>query len=292
MQNINLDWATVNDWLLNSGVTILIILIAAFIAYHLLGVGTRRISRHIQSLDGVDDSELDRRTTTIFRVLHSSGVVVIISTVIITVLNELGVSIGPLLASVGVVGLALGLGAQTLVKDVISGLFVLIENQYTVNDVVEIAGIVGVVEEMNLRLTKIRDINGTLHLIPNGEIRVVANRVRDWSRAIVDVGITYEADVDRAMAALRVIGEEVRQDPEIGPLLLEDPTVTGVEGLEDWAVRLRLMVKTEPNKQWDVMRWLRRKIHLEFAEKGVEIAYPRQNVVVIADGNNQSDTTS
>lgn len=277
----NFNWDLVRAWLLDQGLTIVVILVVSFIAYRLLGVATRRLSKHIQAMDGVDDSELDRRTKTIFRVVHSSGVVVIISTAVITILNEVGIPIGPLLASVGVVGLALGLGAQTLVKDVISGLFILIENQYTVNDVIEVSGIVGTVEEMNLRVTKVRDINGTIHIVPNGEIRVVANRTRDWSRAIVDVRISYEADVDRAVATLQAIGEKIQTADEVAALLLEAPTVTGVEGLEDWSLRLRLMVKTEPNEHWGVMRWLRKEIHEEFDRQGIALAHPRQDVVLM-----------
>ncbi|GAB4271969.1 MAG: hypothetical protein Kow0080_17880 [Candidatus Promineifilaceae bacterium] len=280
---MNITQENIVGWLLDEGITILIIIIASLIAYRLLTIATSRLSKHIQSLDNEDDSELDRRTRTIFRVIHSSGAVIIVSTALITILNEIGIPIGPLLASVGVVGLALGLGAQTLVKDVISGLFILIENQYTVNDSVELAGVSGTVEEMNLRITKIRDLDGTLHMIPNGEIRVVANKTREWSRAVVDVGVTYDTDVDKATAVLHQIGQRAQRDPEIGKLLLESPVVTGVEALGDWAVKLRLMVKTKSGANWQVMRWLRREIHLNFAEKGIDLAFPRQDIMLLRE---------
>lgn len=280
---MNITQEDILAWLLDEGITILIIIAASLVAYRLLTIATSRLSKHIQSLDNEDDSELDRRTKTIFRVVHSSGAVIIVSTALITILNEVGIPVGPLLASVGVVGLALGLGAQTLVKDVISGLFILIENQYTVNDSVELAGISGTVEEMNLRVTKIRDLNGTLHMIPNGEIRVVANKTRDWSRAVVNVGITYDTDVDKATAVLNQIGQQAQQDPEIGKLLLETPVMTGVEDLGDWAVQLRLMVKTQPGAHWQVMRWLRREIRLEFAKEGIDLAFPRQDIMLLRE---------
>lgn len=280
---MNITQEDILAWLLDEGITILIIIAASLVAYRLLTIATSRLSKHIQSLDNEDDSELDRRTKTIFRVVHSSGAVIIVSTALITILNEVGLPVGPLLASVGVVGLALGLGAQTLVKDVISGLFILIENQYTVNDSVELAGISGTVEEMNLRVTKIRDLNGTLHMIPNGEIRVVANKTRDWSRAVVNVGITYDTDVDKATAVLNQIGQQAQQDPEIGKLLLETPVMTGVEDLGDWAVQLRLMVKTQPGAHWQVMRWLRREIRLEFAKEGIDLAFPRQDIMLLRE---------
>jgi small conductance mechanosensitive channel len=280
---MNITQEDILAWLLDEGVTILIIIAASLVAYRLLTIATSRLSKHIQSLDDEDDSELDRRTKTIFRVIHSSGAVIIVSTALITILNEVGIPVGPLLASVGVVGLALGLGAQTLVRDVISGLFILIENQYTVNDVVELAGISGTVEEMNLRVTKIRDVNGTLHMIPNGEIRVVANKTRDWSRAVVNVGVTYDTDVDKATAVLQHIGQKAQQDPETGRLLLETPVITGVEDLGDWAVQLRLMVKTQPGTHWQVMRWLRREIHLAFAKEGIDLAFPRQDIMLLRE---------
>jgi len=269
------------QWLLTHGLAILAILVLCVAAYFLLGLLVRFVTRRVKSLDAEDDTLLDRRADTISDVLYSAGLVVIFVTALVMVLEEIGVPIAPLLASVGVVGLALGLGAQTLVKDVISGLFILLENQYMITDVIEVNGIVGNVEMMTLRATTLRDAAGTLYIVPNGEIRIVANRTRDWSRAIIDVGIAYEADVDRALAALQSIGEEMVADPEIGPLLLEAPQVTGVEGLEEWAVRLRMMVKTKPNQQWDVQRYLRRRIRLEFADRGIDLAFPRQEVALV-----------
>ena len=199
------------------------------------------------------------------------------------ILTEMGVAITPVLASVGFVGLAFGLGAQTLVKDMIAGLFILIEDQYTVGDVAEIGGITGTVEHMTLRATELRDLYGTVHVIPNGEIRIVANKSRDWSRAIVDVNVTYDEDVDTAVQTLQEIGEAMAQDETMAPLLQEPAMVTGVEGLENWAVRLRIMVKTLPNAQWEVQRYLRRQIRLIFAEKGLELAFPRQDLRLISD---------
>jgi small conductance mechanosensitive channel len=270
-------------WLRGQGLAILLILIVSVVVYYLLGVTTKALSRRLQALDSIDDSERDRRTKTIFRVIHSTGAVIIIVTTILMVLTEVGVAITPVLASVGFAGLALGLGAQTLVKDMIAGLFILIEDQYMVKDVVEIGGITGTVEHMTLRATELRDLYGTVHIIPNGEIRIVANKSRDWSRAIVDVGVTYEADVDTAVQTLQEIGEAMAEDEMMGLLLLEPVNVTGVEGLEDWAVRLRIMVKTLPNAQHEVQRHLRRQIRLTFAEKDLALAFPRQDVMIVGE---------
>lgn len=274
----------VQTWLLEHGLSILVILSLSIGAYFLLGFVINKVKQRVMALDGEEGSALDKRVDTIATILHSTGLVAIGILALVTVLQELGIPIAPLLASVGVVGLALGLGAQTLVKDVISGIFILVENQYTIGDVVELSGITGTVEEMTLRATLVRDLHGTLHTIPNGEIRVVANRTRDWSRAIVDVAITYEADVDRALALLQTIGEETAVDAATAPLLLEPPQVTGIEGLEDWSVRIRLMVKTLPNQHWGVQRTLRRRIRLEFAQEGIDLAFPRQEVAIVTTG--------
>jgi moderate conductance mechanosensitive channel len=280
MDNFNEQILT---WLREHGLIILLILAVSVVVYYLLGVTTKALSRRIQALDDEDDSEMDRRTRTIFRVIHSTGAVIIVTTAILMVLTELGVAITPVLASVGFVGLALGLGAQTLVKDMIAGLFILIEDQYTVGDVAEIGGITGTVEHMTLRATELRDLYGTVHIIPNGEIRIVANKSRDWSRAIVDVSVTYDEDVDTAVQTLQEIGEAMAKDETMAVLLQEPMTVTGVEGLEDWAVRLRIMVKTLPNAQWEVQRYLRRQIRIIFAEKGLELAFPRQDIMIVSD---------
>lgn len=154
------------DWLIEHGGAIAGILIVSVISYWLLGIITRSLSVHIQSLDDEEDSELDKRTRTIFRVVRSTGIVLILGTAVLMILTEFGVSVTPVLASVGFVGLAFGLGAQTLVKDIISGLFILIENQYTVGDTVQISGITGTVEMMTLRSTVVRDVVGTLHKSP------------------------------------------------------------------------------------------------------------------------------
>ena len=278
-----IDPTVIQEWFLNHGLRILIILLLAVIAYRLFYVIARRLARRMKALDGIEGSERDRRIETIFRLVVNTGLVVVITAATLTVLQELEIDIGPLLASVGIVGLALGLGAQTLVKDIIGGLFIFVENMYTVGDVVEIAGYAGVVEEMTLRTTALRDLNGTLHVIPNGDIRTVSNRSRDWSRAVVDVGVTYEAHVAEAEAALEEAGRQLAAHPEVGPLLLEEPAVTGIEGLDDWQIRLRILAKTRPGKQFDVERELRRIIRATFAERGLPLASPRQEVVLIQE---------
>ncbi len=268
------------EWLQEHGVAILLIIICSFLAFALLKYLIRLVTKRVQSLDNVKGSDLDRRTETISNVLYSTGVALILGIATLMILTEFGVPVAPVLASVGVASIALGLGAQTLVKDVLNGFFFLVENQYTVGDVIEINGVSGTVEEMNLRITAVRDLNGTFHIIPNGEIRQVANKTRGWSRAVVDVGITYDEDVDTAVQVLREIGTAMTDDAEVQGLLLEDPIVTGIEGLDEWAVRVRIMVKTVPGQHWQVQRYMRHQIRHVFRQKQIKIAFPHQNIVV------------
>jgi small conductance mechanosensitive channel len=268
-------------WLRTTALQVLIIAVLAIVAYWLLRVSTRHLTSRIQGLDDVDGSDLDKRTDTIMRLIRTTGGAVILITALLMILSELGINITPMLASVGIIGLALGLGAQTLVKDIIGGLFIILEGQYQIGDVIEFNGRIGNVEDMTLRTTQVRDFKGYLHIVPNGEIRLLTNRTRGWSRAIVDVGISYDEDVELAIRALEELGASLINDPEVSTLLLEDPIVTGVEEFDDGQVRLRISVKTLPNEHWGVQRHIRRRIRGEFPEKGVTMAQPRQEVVLL-----------
>ncbi|MDX1664889.1 MAG: mechanosensitive ion channel family protein [Candidatus Promineifilaceae bacterium] len=270
------------EWLLVSGLRIVLILVLAIVGYRLFLIIGGRLAARIKALDNIEGSLQDRRIETIFHLITTAGLFAVGTVAILMILLELGVEVAPLLASVGVVGLALGLGAQQLVEDVIAGLFIFIENHYMVGEVIAVDNMVGVVEEVTLRVTRLRALNGDLHIIPNGEIRTVSNRTRIWSRAIVDVGITYEDDVDRAIEALEDVGRLLMADEEMRPLIVDEPTVTGIEGLEDWQIRLRLMVKTRPDKRLDVERYLRHEIQRLFDERGLTLASPRQEVVIIS----------
>ncbi len=276
-EEINRVWL----WLQENGFTVLIIIIVSVVAYVVWERMVRLIVRRIQALDDVEDSELDKRTETIGTVLHSAGIVAILTTAVLMLLPLFGINIAPILASVGIAGLAAGLGAQTLVKDIISGMFILVENQFTVGEVVEINGVTGTVEEMTLRITAVRDIRCAIHTIPMGEIRQVANKSRHWARAIVDVSITYDEDVDEAVKLLNEIASALMAAETVNESLLEEPVVTGIEGLEDWAVRLRLMVKTKPGAQWEIQRWLRRQIRIEFEKRDIALAFPRQEIAIV-----------
>jgi moderate conductance mechanosensitive channel len=256
--------------------------------------GTPTMHRHATALlarglrqdrPDVDPSPLGaarrvQRAETMGSVLRSISGFVIGALVIVICLGILEVNVGPLLASAGVVGVALGFGAQTLVKDFLAGISMLVEDQYGVGDVVDLGEATGVVEQVGLRVTQVRSLNGTLWYVRNGEILRVGNMTQGWSRAVVEVRVMADDDVPRVRELLLGAAAAVAADPELGHTVLEDPEVAGIEDLTADGVLLRLLVKTAPSKQWDVARELRARIRESLREQGIELALPRREVVV------------
>lgn len=253
--------------------------LVALLAYWVLALVLRRIERSVATPHGGALSLQEQRTRTLVSLLRSIGRVIIAIMFTFMVLGAVGVELGPLLAGAGVVGLAISFGAQSLVKDVISGLFILIENQFGVGDVIRIEGVSGAVERMTLRVVVLRDTYGVVHVVPNGEIKKVSNLTRTWSRVVLDVGVAYKEDPDRVIAVLRDVGRELWEDEQWRPLLVEQPEVPGIESFGDSSVNVRMMAKTLPLKQWDVARELRRRIKLRFDRENIEIPFPHQTVV-------------
>jgi small-conductance mechanosensitive channel len=217
---------------------------------------------------------------TLVQVLRWGVNVLIVGAALLMLLGTFGVDITPLLTSVGVVGLAVSLGAQTLIKDLIGGFLILVENQYVVGDTIQVGGVSGTVEQLTLRATHLRDIDGRLHIVPNGEVRVVSNMTKEWSCALVDLGVAYEEDLDRVLQVLEGSAEAFAQDPVFGPRLLEPPQVMGPMSLGDWAWTVRVMVKTQPGKHLGVARELRKWLLATCEQEGITLPYPRQDVWV------------
>jgi small conductance mechanosensitive channel len=271
--DIQLDWTRIAESLAK----VVVILLAGAGAYLVLRVVRNRIGRMpIEAGPGTNE-RLQRRKT-LASVMTTGGLILIMAVTIMMVLDTIGLPLGPLLATAGVASLAIGFGAQTLVKDVISGFFILLEDQFAIGDVIQTAGVDGVVEEVNLRTTVLRDLHGTVHVVPNGEIRVLSNKTKGWSRAVIEVGVGYGEDPDRVIAVLEELAQEIHADPVFGTLLLEPPVVPGVEAFGDSAVTIRMMAKTLPLKQWDVARELRRRIKHRFDDEGIEIPFPQRTV--------------
>jgi len=268
-------WASAH---IPNSIRIAIILAASFLLTRAGHALIRRIERSVEDDDPDTLSDAEKRARTLGRILRQVVSIAIWVLAGVTILGELGVSIGPLLAGAGIAGVAVGFGAQSLVKDVISGFFLLLENQFRVGDVVSLAGVTGQVEAVNLRTTVLRDAEGTVHVVPNGTISVVSNRTRGWSRAIVDVGVAYREDTDRCYETLRRVGAEIEKDPLFGPKLVAPFEYPGVEQLGESAVVLRTMVQTRPGEQWMVARELRRRIKKAFEESGIEIPFPHRKL--------------
>lgn len=253
-------------------------LIASRVVSRLIrGLRVRLVAMMVAHAGGQAEA-LEKRARTIAGILRKSAVTLIWALAIIMALREVGLDIRPLLAGAGIAGIAIGFGAQTLVRDVISGLFMLIENQIRVNDVVQINGVGGLVEEVNLRTTVLRSVDGTVHIFPNGAITSLANMTRDYSYYVFDIGVAYKEDTDRVAAVMREVAEALRQEEAWAPLVLEPLEILGVDKFADSAVIIKARIKTLPIKQWAVGRELNRRFKKKFDELGIEIPFPHISV--------------
>jgi moderate conductance mechanosensitive channel len=266
------------SWLQTNGLRIVLILLGALLLERLLASALARFEHAVETAGPNDHTERMKHARTLAGVLRSLGLVAIVVAASLMVLAELGVDIAPLLAGAGILGLALGLGAQGLVRDLMGGFFILVEEQFHVGDVVAIGSISGTVERMTLRATSLRDLDGALHLIPNGEVRIVSNLTRGWSRAVVDVTVPSQTDTTQLLALLEEVCRLAGADASLAALLPEPPTVLGVEALDAATVRLRLLAKTPPGRQWEAARVLRLRIKEQLDARGISEILPRQGL--------------
>jgi small conductance mechanosensitive channel len=268
------------DWFVAKPLTIVIVVALSIVASRLI---TRTIKRFVQGVeaaaDGSSSLRVRQRAETIGLVLRSVARIVISVIAISTILGELGISIGPLIAGAGIAGVAFGFGAQSLVKDFLSGMFMLIEDQFGVGDVIDAGDAVGTVEAVSLRTTRIRSVDGTLWHVPNGTIARVGNKSQEWSRALLDVEVAYGVDLERAQEVIKAAADSIWKDDLWSTSVIEEPEVWGVEKLGTTGVAIRLVVKTKPADQWKVLRALRQRITQAFAEAG--IATPTAQAVFI-----------
>jgi small conductance mechanosensitive channel len=226
------------------------------------------------------DSVRAQKVRTLASVITNVGVSAILFVAATTLLPVFGLNLGPLLASAGIAGLAIGFGAQTLVHDFINGFYILLENQYDIGDTVRIAGVKGTVEDMSLRRTVLRDDDGTLHTVPNSEIKIVSNTTRDWSQLTLHITTAYGEPTDRVISLLKQVGDEVRHDPVFETDLVSDIQVPGIERVSNGEVEYLLLAKTRPNKQYGVSRELRRRIKETFQKNNIQAAGPGRVYVV------------
>lgn len=278
------DLSNVPDWA-ELTLRVLLIAVVAAVAVFLLRqavrVGVRGLVERRAETDAekVPPVELERRVNTIARLIVKVGGTVIVVIAVLMALSEFGVDVGPAIAGLGVAGIAVGFGAQTLIRDWLAGIFIVLENQYNEGDVVRIAGVDGVVEDLSLRRTTLRDLDGTVHTVPNGAIVVASNLTRLWARVNLDVAVAYDTDIDAATAVINQVGEELHADPEWGPRMLEPPKVVRVAGVGDSQVTLKVLGQVKPAEQWAVAGELRKRILAAFSKAGIKIPFPHRVVV-------------
>lgn len=262
--------------------------VLAWLAHRVVRLTARRIEKSVDDGDDSITTLREKRGRTISQLLRSVGRVVIVSIALLLTFNVF-INIAPILAGAGILGLAISFGAQSLVRDIISGFFILLENQFAVGDVIEAAGKSGVVERITMRVVVLRDLEGTMHVIPNGEMKVVSNKTRGWARAVVDVAIPYTEDVDRIIAVVRDESAQFSTDPKWG-LQLDGPVeVLGIEELRDNSVVIRTLLKTQAGSQWDVAREFRRRLKLRFDREAIEMPFQQRRVNVTIKGGSAGE---
>ena len=268
------------QWLTESGARILLLVVLAFAANRFAGSVIRNAEHEIATGDDLKTHERRKRLHTVGATLRRFFGILIWSAAILMVLRELDVDITPVLTGAGIIGLAVGFGAQTLVKDIISGLFLIAEDQVRIGDAAEVNGVGGSVEEINLRTIVLRDLHGVVHTIANGEIRTLANKSKDFSYYVIDLGVGFDDDTDRIVDVVRNVAQELMQDPAFAPSILEPLEVLGVDAFKASEVTLRFRIKTLPLRQWDVGRELRRRIKKAFDAHGIQIPGPQMTVTI------------
>jgi len=267
---------TIATWLTTSGIKILGILITFLVLAQMSRWIIGWTEKFVLEKDPLLAAEAKKRANTLGNILRHALLIVISFIAILMILGELGIQLGPLLATAGIGAIAIGFGAQSLVKDVISGFFIILENQYRIGDAIEVAGVSGLVESVSLRRTVLRDLEGRVHTVPNGEIKVVSNLSKEWSRSVLDIGISYGEDMDKVVDLLSQIGKELETEEPYKSAILEPLQILGLERFGESQLVIRMMVKTLPLKQWEVGRELRKRIKKRFDEKGIQIPFPHR----------------
>jgi len=258
-------------------VRIIGIIAGSFVIIKIVNLAVLQMERLVES-NNIALSETQKRARTLGKIINSAAVVVVVSVAIMMILSEFGMNITPIITGAGIVGLAVGFGAQNLVRDIISGFFLILEDQIRVGDVARINGIGGTVEYIRLRTTILRDVEGIVHIFPNGEIKQVANLTKEYSYYLIDLGIGYKENVDQIMDLLQQIGDELQKDAAFTPLILEPLEILGVDDFSDSQITIKIRIKTLPLKQWIVGRELRRRIKNTFDSKKIELPLPQISV--------------
>ncbi|HEX2026679.1 MAG TPA: mechanosensitive ion channel family protein [Nitriliruptorales bacterium] len=288
------EWVRSINWIAVATrlITALLVIVVAFLASRVARRGVRRwvsgaTARGLGKTGDARAARAELRATTLGDVMADAVSVVIWFLAVVTALGQIGVDLRALLAGAGIAGIAIGFGAQNLVKDFFSGFFILLEDQYGVGDVITVdeqGQVGGIVEDISLRMTRLRSLDGTVWFVPNGEIRYLGNRSKEWARALVDFDVAYGENPTDVMAVIREVAAHLRRDDEIGPKILEDVEILGVERLGESGITIRTFIKTLPLEQWAVSRRFRQEVKQAFDELGIEIPFPHRKLI-IEDGS-------
>jgi moderate conductance mechanosensitive channel len=284
-------WLAGVDWLdvVVTAAQVVVVIVVAAIAtrYARRGVYrwvSRATTRTLERADEAKQVRAELRARTLGKVMAETTTIVIWVIAVTTTLVLVGIPVGPLLAGAGIIGVAVGFGAQALVRDFLSGFFILLEDQYGVGDNIRIReDVAGRVEDITLRVTRLRSIDGTVWFVPNGEIRELGNRSKEWSRALVDIEVAYGETVEEVIPVIREVAAELRRDPEFGPKILEDIEILGVEQFGASGVTIRTYLKTVPLEQFAVARRFRQEVKRAFDDLGIEIPFPHRKLVFAED---------
>ncbi|MBD3332868.1 mechanosensitive ion channel [candidate division GN15 bacterium] len=261
------------DWLLGKALRLALIVVVAFIVLRISKVLVNRLFRTLMERGKVD-GEMKKRADTLSSLVNYIVLTAVVAVVVMMVLGQFGVNIGPVLAAAGIVGVAVGFGAQHLVSDVISGFFILIEDQIRVGDVVQIAGQGGIVERVTLRNTVLRDLSGNVHFVRNGQISTVTNMTKDYSYYLFNIGVAYRENTDDVITVVKEVDEDLRSDENFSKSILAPIEILGVDQFADSAVVIKARIKTKPIQQWNVGREFNRRMKIAFDQKGIEIPFP------------------
>ncbi|MFQ5656390.1 MAG: mechanosensitive ion channel family protein [Candidatus Methylomirabilales bacterium] len=264
-----------------SALRIGLILIAGFVAARVIKAALSRLESGLIKAGERTETvpgAAKKRVTTLIGLLRTIALVVLWGVVLIMGLEQTGMNIAPILASAGIIGLAVGFGAQNIVRDLISGFFLVLEDQVSVGDVAIVNGTGGLVEAITFRTIVLRDLAGVVHIFPNGTITTLSNMTKEWSGYVIDVRVAYKEDTDRVAEVMRRVAEELQQDPNLGPTILEPIEIFGVDDFGDSAVTVKARLKTHPIQQWNVGREYRRRLKKAFDAEGIEIPFPHRSI--------------
>ena len=276
------------DWFLSSGFKIFLISVVALIVIKGADILSARAISSVKKYKRKDEEEFKKRADTLKSVIKYVFNITVLIIAFGMILQELGINVGPILAAAGVLGLAVGFGAQSLVTDLISGFFILLQDQIRVGDVVEVAGKSGLVEDVNLKMTILRDLAGNVHYIPNGDISVVTNMTKGYSRYLFEIGVAYRENVDEVIEVIKKVDEELRNDPDYASDILEPMEILGLDQFADSALIIKARTKTKPIKQWRVAREFNRRLKIEFDKRDIEIPFPHLTLYMGKDKQDQS----